>query len=231
MGLGLKLNTSAATMSGGVDMQKLRAVSNGSTHFHGSRSGSLITFHYSTPASARGYLLPMGALAASGAPVFTGERGNSLAQGAFNNGHLSVVNEHNIAGAIDYATDSTLARRSAVTTSPAATSPINSFGSRQSRSLLKSNAQAAMQALQADPGMHELVNENFPVVYGLRPDPTRLESISSSIKGEAGIRDGVKPKEIGAIFVPENKVAVVQLLINHSGYNIPVSSLSSFQSA
>ena len=219
---GLKLNMAAATAGPpGIDMAKLRQVSNGSTHFHGSRSGSLVAFHDSTPADRRGALLPMGELQDAGAAVFSGERGNSLKENAVNKTLLSVVDEKNVDGAINYATDPGLARRS-----PVATVAPDPFSNNTAKQELAASAEQKLKELESDPQMHQMVKDNFPVVYGLKPDAQKVTGVSSDVPGEAGVQGGVKADEIGAIFVPPEHVDSVQQLVG----KVPVESLSSFKS-
>ncbi|MBJ7311811.1 hypothetical protein ACFOLJ_02490 [Rugamonas sp. CCM 8940] len=221
-GAGLTLNVSPTVVSGGVDMAKLRLVSNGSTHFHGSRSGSLITFHESTREDLRGSLLPMGALIDAGAAVFTGERGNSFDADGLNRNNLSVVDEHNVIEAINYAGDTSLARKS-----PVLSAASNSSNETPEVAAFHANARAAMDLLAASPDMLALVNEGFPVIYGLTPDQDNLQAASSAIKGEVGVPGGVTRENIKAIFVPADKVAVVQSLV---GEAIHVAAISTFKS-
>lgn len=214
----LTLNLAASTGPKDVDLGKLRESSNGSTHFHGSRSGSLMTFHGSTPEDRRGHLLPMGQLIAAGAPVYSGERGSSLSKtDAFNANHLSAVNELNVDHAIEYATNPERARAS----------PVISEGT---EARLAGTANPALEALKTDdPAAHAMVNAKFPVVYGLKPS-SQLMPADSAIPGEVGVKDGVKPEEIGAIFVPQEHVPTVQDLVHGAGHDkIPVASLESFK--
>ena len=77
--------------------------------------------------------------------------------------------------------------------------------------------------------MHALVSRNFPVLYGVKPDQSRIAGTASSIQGEVGIRGGVSANEIGAIFVPSEHVADVQALMQKSGKAIPVHPMSAYE--
>lgn len=223
---GLSLNIAAAANPQGVDLQKLRTASNGSSHFHGSRSGSLIAFHESTPPEQRGALRPMGALRDAGAPVLSGERGNSLQPNAFNSQHLSVVDERHVDAAIEYAKDKSAARQSPVLGASAGDAL---SGTTEVKTKMAETANKALDQLKtSDPAMHALVSQNFPVLYGLKPDAGKIVGVSSSVQGEVGIQGGVKPSEIGAVFVPDEHVAQVQALMQKSGTAVPVRPMSAY---
>jgi hypothetical protein len=207
-------------------LEQLRISAHGSTHFHGSRSGSLIAFHSSTAAEIRGSLLPMGALLEHGAPVYTGERGNAFHERAFNREHLSVVWEAQFDGALRYATDASFASRSPIKSRASIELPgYESFDANLKQ--VREVSDARLNEIGDDVTIAAFVRANFPVVYGLKPRFDKLVDVSSDIAGETGVKGGVDPTEIAVIFVPDDHVAAVTAYLEECGYPKPVEPLSS----
>jgi hypothetical protein len=206
-------------------LERLRNVSHNSTHFHGSRSGSLIAFHSSTASDIRGSLLPMGALLERQAPVYSGERGNALHEQAFNREHLSVVWEAHFDAALRYATDTSSASRSPIKSRPSVGLPgYESFDANLNQ--VRETSQARLNEIGDDATITGFVQENFPVVYGLKPSFDKLVDVSSDIAGETGVKGGVDHSEIAVVFVPDDKVQAVASYLQECGYPKPVEPLS-----
>ncbi|MEX3957225.1 hypothetical protein [Trinickia sp. EG282A] len=205
-------------------LANVRAVSEESDYFHGSRSGSLVSFHRSTEEAIRGCLLPMGVLLEHNAAVFTGERGNSLEDKAFNKKYLSVVAELNIDGAVDYATNTALASNDII--KPPDLRTFGSFVDKSTR--LRKTAECKLDELgQADQEATRLITSNFPVVYGLKPKSGKnIEGVSLSIGDEVGIEGGCTSDEIKIIFVPDEEVPSVKKYLEQCGFWLPVKALS-----
>ncbi len=207
-------------------LHRLAQVSNRSTHFHGSRSGSLIAFHPSMDPALRGALLPMGTLLERSVPVYSGERGSSLYENAFNRSHLSVVSEENYEEAVNYATNPALASRTPIQmTPPTLPSGFTSYG--QNAQYLSQAATAKLHELGADSTIGRFINANFPVVYGLKPNAGQLVRVSSSIAGEYGVRGGCGHSQIAVVFVPDEYVEAVKTYLDECGYPKEVKPLSS----
>lgn len=221
----LRLDFAALKASAQERLERLRLVSHGSTHFHGSRAGSLIAFHSSTDAQIRGSLVPMGTLLERQAPVYSGERGNAFHERGFNRRHLSVVDEARFEGAVDYATDSSFASRSPIKSQPSGMAEYTALDATRNR--MREVSKARLDALDPDSTIAHFVKDNFPVVYGLKPDLEKVVGISSDIPGEAGVRSGADHSEIAVVFVPDDRVAAVKAYLQHSGYPKPVEPLSS----
>jgi hypothetical protein len=207
-------------------LERLRNVAHNSTHFHGSRSGSLIAFHSSTASDLRGSLLPMGALLERNAPVYSGERGNALHERAFNREHLSVVWEAHFDAALRYATDTSSASRSPIKSRPNVGLPgYESFDANLNQ--VRDTSQARLNEIGDDATITGFVQENFPVIYGLTPSFGKLVEVSSDIEGETGVKGGVDHSEIAVLFVPDDKVQAVSSYLQECGYPKPVEPLSS----
>ena len=206
-------------------LERLRNVAHNSTHFHGSRSGSLIAFHSSTASDIRGSLLPMGALLDRNAPVYSGERGNAFHERAFNREHLSVVWEAHFDAALRYATDTSSASRSPIKSRPNVGLPgYESFDANLNR--VRETSQARLNEIGDDATITGFVQENFPVIYGLKPSFDKLVEVSSDIEGETGVKGGVDHSEIAVVFVPDDKVQAVATYLQECGYAKPVEPLS-----
>ncbi|AIV51906.1 hypothetical protein Y603_1869 [Burkholderia pseudomallei MSHR1153] len=224
---GLKLDIAGMRKKETESLDRLRRVSNGSTHFHGSRSGSLITFHPSTNVEIRGSLLPMGTLLAREAAVFSGERGNSLEDRAFNKHHLSVVGEANFDQAVQYATNKQYASSSPIRTRLSVGPRLGAHSSADNAERLRQVADAKLDELGSDSEMARFVSANFPLIYGLKPGHDKIVGISSSIPGECGINGGCDPSQISVIFAPDEEVQSVEKYMAECGFQIPVKPLSS----
>jgi len=206
-------------------LERLRNVAHNSTHFHGSRSGSLIAFHSSTASDLRGSLLPMGALLERNAPVYSGERGNALHERAFNREHLSVVWEAHFDAALRYATDTSSASRSPIKSRPNIGLPgYEAFDANLNQ--VRETSQTRLNEIGDDATITGFVQENFPVIYGLRPNFDKLVEVSSDIEGETGVKGGVDHSEIAVVFVPDDKVQAVASYLHECGYPKPVEPLS-----
>lgn len=225
--VGLTLDIAKMRQKEAESLDRLRHVSNGSTHFHGSRSGSLITFHPSTNAEIRGSLLPMGTLLAHKAAVYSGERGYSLEDNAFNVHHLSVVGEENFDQAVRYATDTRYASSSPIRSRPPVSISFGARGSSDKAKQLNEAAAAKLDELGADSMMTHFVNANFPLIYGLQPSRDEVVGVSSSVPGECGIRGGCDCSQISVVFVPDEEVPSVKAYLGECGFQISVESLSS----
>ena len=206
-------------------LERLRVAAHNSTHFHGSRSGSLIAFHSSTASDIRGSLLPMGALLERNAPVYSGERGNALHERAFNREHLSVVWEAHFDAALRYATDTTSASRSPVRSrEPVGLPGYESFDANLKQ--VRETSHARLDEIGEEAPIAGFVKENFPVIYGLKPSFAKLVEVSSDIAGETGVKGGVDHSEIAVVFVPDDKVQAVAGYLQECGYPKPVEPLS-----
>lgn len=215
----------AAQASRRARLERLRNAAHNSTHFHGSRSGSLIAFHSSTASDIRGSLLPMGALLERQAPVYSGERGNAFHERAFNREHLSVVWESHFDAALRYATDTTSASRSPIKSRPSIGLPgYESFDANLNQ--VRETSQARLNEIGDDATITGFVQENFPVIYGLKPSFDKLVDVSSDIEGETGVKGGVDHSEIAVVFVPDDKVQAVASYLQECGYPKPVEPLS-----
>jgi hypothetical protein len=206
-------------------LERLRSAAHNSTHFHGSRSGSLITFHSSTASDIRGSLLPMGALLEHNAPVYSGERGNAFHERAFNREHLSVVWEAHFDAALRYATDITAASGSPVKSREGIGLPgYESFDANLKQ--VRETSHARLDEIGDEAPIAGFVRENFPVIYGLKPSFDKLVTVSSDIAGETGVKGGVDHSEIAVVFVPDDKVQAVASYLAECGYPKPVEPLS-----
>jgi hypothetical protein len=206
-------------------LDRLRNAAHNSTHFHGSRSGSLIAFHSSTASDIRGSLLPMGVLLDHRAPVYSGERGNAFHERAFNREHLSVVWEAHFDAALRYATDTTSASRSPVKSrEPIGLPGYEWFDANMKQ--VRETSNARLNEIGDDAPIAGFVRENFPVIYGLKPSFDKLVEVSSDIAGETGVKGGVDHSEIAVVFVPDDKVQAVASYLQECGYPKPVEPLS-----
>jgi hypothetical protein len=222
--LGLSLNLAGMRQAQEEKLEKVRKVSEGSDYFHGTRSGSLITFHTSTDEAIRGSLLPMGVLLKHHAAVFSGERGNSLDDKAFNKNHLSVVGEDDVDGAVKYAADTSFASNATIHSNP------RGFGTflERSHQLRDTATQKLNELHEADRETAALIASNFPIVYGLKPGPEKnIQGARSDIRGEAGIEGGCSSDEIRVIFVQDEEVQSVKKYLAQCGFDLPVKPISS----
>lgn len=210
------LDDKAWNVQPGINEEGLEEVSHGSTHYHGTRSGCLVAFHPTTPVDVRGALLPMGHLREHGAAVLSGERGYSLEDNAFNHRHLSVVDKTHFGSAYHYATNE--AHQPLV-------KPLQTQGRRE----LAESFEKAHKRIASDPDLKNLVDPNFPVVFGVKPTFEQLQPIDSSVAGEVGVKGGVSAENIASLLVPDEHVEPVDQLLKGLGYAIPVEPFSKFK--
>jgi len=71
----------------------------------------------------------------------------------------------------------------------------------------------------------KIVEENFPVLYGINPKqgvPNRLQPVSSSISGEVGISGGAGFDEFGAMFAPKKYVKDLRKMVGNQVNVLPI---------
>ncbi len=165
----------------------------GSQLIHGTTSAALLAFtEYNR---FEGNLLPTGMLAKEGKIPFGGELGFGVRQNGINQSHLSTV----WVGSFQYALGYTKIQDVPLTSSDADVVKL-----RSSQNLTEFEKM--------------LVSEKFPVIFGIRPNRENACPIfETSISGEVSLLEGTKKGEIKVIFVPPEKVSLVQELVKTHG--------------
>lgn len=248
----------ASTIEDGysIDKRKLIAESNGANYFHGSRSSSLLTFKLGS--ETNGAIEPMGQLIEKRVFPFSGEAGNSLAENAANRNLVSVVTLDEAGSAYDYATNTSRAAKFNidVATNEATENELTLLQYSVSPSIIDDikagNAYAHLDGIQSEvanvargklalnnnrvirfnglaPAEKQLVQEEFPIMYGFDPSEFNIEPIQSDIKGEFGVRGGVPMNEIKVIYTTADKVSEVSAYLNDNNIHIPTKSFKDIQ--
>lgn len=198
-----------------------RARLHGAQFFHGSSSASLLAFtRYN---NFKGELVPTGQLEAQQKIPFSGEIG--FLRSGINSHALSTVHAGYLMNAIKYAKAESwnpiIGQKHIDLATPHKAVPYykNSFEINQARM----SEWEKLNEIEKD-----LVNNSFPILYGIRPMENRkkdLVNVSSTINGEIGITGGVSPQEIRVIFVPHNRIAQVKALIEGRFPSITIEAI------
>ena len=212
------------------------ANSNEAVVFHGSGSASLLTF---TSNRSLGGLRPTGELLRQGRAPFTGE----LSTGTFGGGAGPGINSESLSAvkitdlnlSLDYLgklgertqrsrfsfqrreiEESKKALENAQRRGDPLVTSIISHG-------IKIDEQRAAQWANLSRKDRRLVEENFPVLYGLKPKVSRsVETNFVDLRGgnfgiEVDLNGGADFNEITSVFVPRNKIRLVNSILEENG--------------
>ena len=189
-----------------------KTILNGAQLFHGSTSASLLAF--TEYGNFEGKLKPTGVLKNEGKIPFTGEvtvtfnHENRLT--GVSKTHISSVSIMNIEDALRYSILFIVNKNN----STFLQNLRNNSSSYISQRILN-------QYNQLTPLEKNLVLNQFPVIYGIKSDRKNSHhQIRSNINGEIGLLNGTKENEIKIIFVPKNKVNIVEEIVKR--FNIKV---------
>lgn len=199
-------------------------------YFHGSGSASLLAFTDFMPADSKGKLLPMGSLKKQGLFPFCGERGYALWTHASSNKMLSATRLSDIDSSLLYAKEdgwslSTAKSKLDKIQKDLQYFPTGKVADTGSDHLLFKELQKQRDLLEGQifqfPRLSKeqklLVNEGFPVLYGIKENAgNQVQGARSDIQGEIGIPGGVGTQDIEVIYVPENKILFIKALLKNS---------------
>jgi hypothetical protein len=196
---------------------------------HGSTSASLLM--YTDSQNRQGQLRPSGAIESSNGAVFSGE----IVFGK-SNGDIAVVDITDIRTAVDYSKQDgwspdigrqRLADAQARYESNKKMAEEGGYGDRFENSISANGSRntIATEKLRLagwdklSPDERALVSQQFPVVYGI--DTNRQGAVTfpiiSDIQSELRLRGGTTGDEIRAVFVPKDKIPLVQSLVGDKG--------------
>lgn len=192
-------------------------------YFHGAQSGSLTGIH------ANQGILPLGDLMDTGYVPFTGELGYGV-QG-INKNNTSTASIRNLQGAVDYAVGPSGKPR---------------FNTEQSLNEWFTNTRDKYPEHPGTPKKEfyddlynkrltqyqnlteeerALLDDNFPIVYGINPKSRRFTNVSSDIPDEVGISGKIGYDEIPSMFVPQSRVETVQKYIGDKSKVFPMEDM------
>lgn len=88
------------------------------------------------------------------------------------------------------------------------------------------NQKRLLEWQQLDEEEKKLVQQPFPVLYGIKSTREGVHHSVHGVFGEIGLEGGAKAQEIKVIFVPADRIAFVQDLLARNGHaNIPVEKI------
>lgn len=211
------------------------AESNGSMLFHGGRSASLLIFNENLGKDC-GRLIPMVEMLKKGMVPFSGElcAGAALCSDGYNVSHLSTCGPLRIMEAVRYAStyssnkkeieeylQNSIINDGIVTCSVSGIAQLRAaYGRSPEYDKIIDDYHLLIKKMRIDQWrkmsveQRELVTSDFPVLYGLRPkDPAekdRVKSVWSSAGDELLLKNGASSEEIRSIFVPREKIKLVE---------------------
>ena len=201
------------------NLQYVIRKSNGATVYHGSRSGSLLAF---TSNKSLGGLRSSGELAQAGKSSFVGEQGAGISKRGINVSNLSTVKITDLDLAVKHSKKGEPFNYASSKESGELIERLkeqwgeDSFGLNQIRSLQQQRAQWKNLS-ESD---RKLIEEDFPVLYGLKPGSERkISTHKLDIGGEQGaeievaLKGGADFNEISVIFVPSDKVQTLKNML------------------
>ncbi len=198
---------------------------NGSQLFHGSGSSSLLGFLGKSPEG----LVPTGELAKQGKIPFGGEMKFGIdSEFSVNQKSLSTFSFDNFERNVEYASQGF----NKGWTPEKAMQNIQEL-QKQSGEIPKKSIEIEKQRIKQWDRLTSqekaLVEEGFPVIYGIAPAPEkRMRWISyegPSGQKEIAIAGGARPSEVRVVFVPADKVEMVRNILRNSNDTIRVAPI------
>ena len=203
---------------------------NGALLFHGSGSSSLLAF---TANRSLGGLRPAGEILKNGRAPYSGELWNGISGSVakpkvsgINQDHVSTTKITDLDLAMGYLSRNNFSRggRYSPKDSSAELAELKGYGEQYlSPDLLRTKIAIEQRRIEQWNALSrkdkKLVEENFPVLYGLNPGKVREVEVHflAKLKAEVSVKGGFDFTEIRSIFVPENKVKLIREILHKQG--------------
>lgn len=206
------------------------ARTNGSSLFHGSNSSSLLSF--TGYGGQQGRLLPVGILEREGKIPFSGAI--DLGRVGVNQNFLSTVPAPQVMETLRYTGTTGFVpaeARKAISEAQRLLRSANpgSLSEQQLRNVVEVETRRLQEFEKLTPLEKELVQNPFPIVYGVNPARAGSTSpVKSDVSREIGVLNGAQKDEIKVLFVPQEKIEFTRRLLTEqlgTGHGIKVESL------